>query len=56
MADAEARLAYRKAFRPPFGDGYDYLAGLAILRLSNYLTPAQAAEFRAAFDTSACSS
>jgi hypothetical protein len=42
VADAEARLAY--------------LAGLAILRLSNYLTPAQAAEFRAAFDRSACSS
>lgn len=56
VADAQARLAYLKAFRPPFGDGYDYLAGLAILRLSNYLTPAQAAEFRAAFDAAACSS
>jgi hypothetical protein len=54
-ADAEARLAYLKAFRPPFGDGYDYRVGSAILRLSNYLTPAQAAKFRTVFDT-ACSS
>jgi hypothetical protein len=56
VADAQARLAYLKAFRPPFGDGYDYLAGSAILRLSNYLTPAQAAKFRAAFNTADCSS
>jgi hypothetical protein len=55
-ADAQARLALLKALRPPFGDGYDYLAGSAILRLSNYLTPAQAAKFRAAFDTAECSS
>jgi hypothetical protein len=53
-ADAQARLAYLKAFRPPFGDGYDYLAGPAILRVSNYLTPAQADQFRAAFHTAAC--
>ena len=51
VADAQARLAYLKAFQPPIGDGYDYLAGPAILRLSNYLTPAQATRFHAAFDT-----
>jgi hypothetical protein len=54
VADAQARLAYLKAFRPPIGDGYDYLAGPAILRLSNYLTPTQAAQFHAAFDAAAC--
>jgi hypothetical protein len=51
---AQARLAYLKAFQPPIGDGYDYLAGPAILRLSNYLTPAQAAKFHTAFNTAAC--
>jgi len=51
VTDAQARLAYLKAFQPPIGDGYDYLAGPAILRLSNYLTPAQAAQARVAFDT-----
>ena len=55
-ADAQARLTYLKAFRPPLGDGYDYRTGPAILRLSNYLTPAQAAKFRVAFHTAACSS
>jgi hypothetical protein len=54
VADAQARLAYLKAFQPPIGDGYDYLAGSAILRLSNYLTPAEAAQFHAAFDTDGC--
>lgn len=49
-ADAQSRLAELKAFKPPFGDGYDYLAGTAILRLSNYLTPTQAAQFRSAFE------
>lgn len=53
-AGAQARFAYLKALQPPIGDGYDYLAGPAILRLSNYLTPAQAAQFRAAFDITAC--
>ena len=49
-ADAQSRLVELKAFKPPFGDGYDYLAGTAILRLSNYLTPTQAAQFRSAFE------
>jgi hypothetical protein len=30
-------------------DGYDYVAGGALLRLSNYLTPAQAQAYRADF-------
>ena len=50
---AAERLAYLKDFQPPFGDGYDYQAGTAILRLSNYLTPAQAAAYRIAFTTAA---
>jgi hypothetical protein len=54
VANAQARLTYLKAFQPPLGDGYDYLAGPAILRLSNYLTPAQAALFHTVFDTAAC--
>src|ERR1700727_1298123 len=33
-AGAQARLEYLKGFTPPFGDGYDYLAGSAVLRLS----------------------
>jgi hypothetical protein len=32
-----------------FGDGYDYLAGKAVLRLSRYLTPTQARAYRVAF-------
>ena len=44
------RAAYLRAFSPPFGDGYDYVAGTAILRLSQYLTPAQAQGYRAAFE------
>ena len=39
--------------QPPFGDGYDYLDGAAIVRLSNYLTPAQAYAYQAAFATAA---
>lgn len=41
-ADAEARLAYGKNFRCPFGDGYDYLKGTALLRLGCALTPEEA--------------
>ena len=50
-ADAQSRLDELKAFKPPLGDGYDYLAGGAVLRLSNYLTPDQAARFRSAFES-----
>jgi hypothetical protein len=53
VAAAAQRLAYLKSFQPPLGDGYDYQVGTAILRLSNYLTPAQAHVYRAAFATAA---
>src|SRR5262249_24741687 len=52
-ADARARHEYLRGFQPPFGDGYDYLSGTAILRLSQYLTPAQARAYWAAFSTTA---
>jgi len=50
---AQARYEYLRGFGPPFGDGYDYLAGTAILRLSQYLTPVQARAYRAAFTAAA---
>jgi hypothetical protein len=53
LAGAQSRLDELKAFKPPLGDGYDYLAGGAVLRLSNYLTPDQAARFRSAFESAA---
>jgi hypothetical protein len=49
LAGAQSRLTELKGFRAPIGDGYYYLAGPAVLRLSNYLTPAQA-RFRTAFE------
>jgi len=49
VATAVQRLALLKSFQPPLGDGYDYRDGTAILRLSNYLTPAQAHAYLAAF-------
>jgi hypothetical protein len=48
-AEARARYEYLRGFQAPFGDGYDYLSGTGILRLSQYLTPAQARAYRAAF-------
>jgi hypothetical protein len=48
-ASARARYEYLRGFQPPLGDGYDYLSGTAILRLSQYLTPAQARTYKAAF-------
>ncbi|MGB7587390.1 MAG: hypothetical protein WBM00_01635 [Solirubrobacterales bacterium] len=53
VATAARRLAYLQRFAPPLGDGYDYLSGAAILRLSNFLTPAQARAYKAAFDAAA---
>jgi hypothetical protein len=50
-ADAQARYQYLRGFQPPFGDGYDFLTGTAILRLSQYLTPAQARAYKMAFST-----
>jgi hypothetical protein len=52
-ADAKARYQYLKGFKPPFGDGYDYLTGPAVLRLSQYLTPAQARAYEAALANAA---
>lgn len=52
-ASAQSRLAELQGFKPPFGDGYDYLAGTALLRLSNFLAPAQAAAYKAAFTKAA---
>jgi len=53
VATARARTAYLRQISSavPFGDGYDYLADTAILRLSRYLTPAQARTYEAAFST-----
>lgn len=50
--DAKLRYAYLRAFRPPFGDGYDYLYRAAILRLASIYTPAQAATLKASFKRS----
>jgi hypothetical protein len=41
-AYAKARETYVQAFTCPFGDGYDYLDGSALLRLACAMTPAQA--------------
>ena len=49
VAAAAQRLAYLKSFQPPFGDGYDYQSGTAILRLSQYLIPGQAHAYQVAF-------
>jgi hypothetical protein len=48
---ARARYELLRGFQPPFGDGYDYLSGTVVLRLSQYLTPAQARAYRAALAT-----
>jgi hypothetical protein len=48
--DAQLRYAYLRAFRPPIGDGYDYLYRAAILRLASIYTPAQAAALKASFE------
>lgn len=45
---AQARYEYLRGFKPPFGDGYDYLSGTVILRLSNYLTPTTARRYEQA--------
>jgi hypothetical protein len=48
--DAQLRYAYLRAFRPPIGDGYDYLYRAAILRLASVYTPAQAEALDASFE------
>jgi len=53
---AEKRCAYLSAFQGgPVGDGYDWTAGCAVLRLSNYLTPQQAKAYQRAFEIAATS-
>lgn len=52
-AGAQARRAYLAGFAPPVGDGYDYVSGTAVLRLSQYLTPAQAHAYQKAFSAAA---
>jgi hypothetical protein len=41
-ADLMSRANYVSGFKCPFGDGYDFSAGTALLRLGCDLTPAQA--------------
>lgn len=48
-ADAAAREQYVSSFPPPIGDGYDFLAGAALLRLADSYTPTQARALEAAF-------
>lgn len=42
-SDAALRRDYVTGFQCPFGDGYDYLSGTALLRVSCSQTPVQAA-------------
>lgn len=49
-ADAQLRYAYLRMFRPPIGDGYDYLYRAALLRLASVYTPAQASVLKASFE------
>jgi hypothetical protein len=48
-AQARQRADYIRGFGAPLADGYDYADGGALLRLSQYLTPAQAQAYRADF-------
>jgi hypothetical protein len=52
-AGAHERDTYLRGFSAPFGDGWDYVAGTAVLRLSQYLTPGQAHAYLAAFRNAA---
>jgi hypothetical protein len=49
VASAYARYQELKGFTAPLGDGYDDIEGTAVLRLSQYLTPAQAHAYQAVF-------
>jgi len=54
VAGAARRLRYLKGLAGTvLGDGYDYLAGTAILRLARTMTPSQARVWRAAFERAA---
>jgi hypothetical protein len=49
VSAAQSRLASLKGFQPPFGDGYDYLTGTALLRVFAGYTPGQASALHTAF-------
>lgn len=53
VTDAQTRMELLQALQPPLGDGYDYLTGTAILRLSAKHTPAQAAAMETIFAAAA---
>jgi len=48
-AGARQQADYIQGFGPMLADGYDFTVGGALLRLSKYLTPAQAQAYKAAF-------
>ena len=48
-AEATTRDQEVSSLVPPLGDGYDTVAGDALLRLGTVYTPAQAAQLKAAF-------
>jgi hypothetical protein len=48
-AEARQRADFIRGFGQPLADGYDFIVGGALLRLSQYLTPAQAQAYRADF-------
>lgn len=47
-ADAQKRKDFLKAIGPPLANEYDYLNGAILLRVSDILTPKQAAEYQTA--------
>lgn len=50
-AAAQSRYEYLKHFKGSFfGDGYDYLSGSCVLRLSSALTPTQASQYQQTFE------
>ncbi len=50
---AQMRAEELKSFAPPIGDGYDYILGTSVLRVSWLDTPAQAHALEAAFGKAA---
>lgn len=48
--EAIERATYLSNFKPPFGDGYDWIHEGALLRLDSSYTPAQAKALQATFD------
>jgi hypothetical protein len=48
--EAIERATYLSNFKPPFGDGYDWINEGALLRLDASYTPAQAKALQATFD------